>query len=60
MEKFRVLVFCDDIFALRLAQFEVFTYFMNDNSTFFTLKDIRKPSVGEFMTKIAKIERFEF
>ena len=58
MIEFRVLIFGDDIFAFRFSQFQVFTNFVDDDTTLFALKDIRKPAICKFMAEVTKIEGF--
>lgn len=58
MIEFRVLIFGYDIFAFGFSQFQVLTNFVDDDSTLFAFKDIRKPSICKFMAEVTKIEWF--
>ena len=60
MIKFRILIFRYNIFALRFSQFKISTNFMDNDSTLSAFKNIWKPSICKFMTKITKIKRLHF
>lgn len=60
MIKFGVLIFWYDIFAFRFSKFKISTNFMNNNSTFSTFENIRKPSICKLMAQITKIKRLHF
>jgi hypothetical protein len=60
MVEFRIGVLGDDVLAFRLSEFDVLAYFMDDDAALFALKHVREPAVGQFVTKVAEVERFHF
>ncbi len=54
--EFRVFVFGDDVFALRFSEFEVATYFMDDDSAFSAFQYVREPSISKFVTEVTEIK----